>query len=233
MKASVSPNFYRVYKLGEWGKPEVQRPYMYNFEREVHVEPTKLNLKLPILLSFDFNVDPFVCVSAQQWWDIEGHHFHFIDEFVIHSGDIVTMCDKIKTFYPKDTHYHFEITGDATGRKRDVTQLANLHAWAQIAKEFNISLHSTRLKVPRSNPSVRDNRFLCNAIWAQHSDVVIGDKMTYTINELEYTEVTPEGDIIKKNRMKEEQRSDALDCVRYMFNTFMPDFISNNTKYTK
>ena len=57
--------------------------------------------------------------------------------------------------------------------------------------------------------------------------------MSRTINELEYTEVSPEGDILKKNRDKLEQRSDFLDTVRYMFNTFIPDFINNNTKYTK
>ncbi|MDX1373377.1 MAG: hypothetical protein R3321_12960, partial [Nitrososphaeraceae archaeon] len=64
-------------------------------------------------------------------------------------------------------------------------------------------------------------------------DVLVSDKMNVTINELEYTEVSPEGDILKKNRDREEQRSDALDCARYMFNTFVNDFITNSNKYIK
>lgn len=230
---TIDPNQYRIYVLAGWGKPEVERPYMYNFSYDKHVGETKLIQHQPVILSFDFNIDPFVCLAFHVFRDKDGHHVHGLREFVIKVGDIKQMCDLIKVSIPKEYHPHFIITGDATGRKRDVTQRNNMDAWQQIMKELGIVKGSSRMKVPISNPIVKQNRHLCNAILAQHPDVKINPDMAVTINELLYTEVDEEGNIKKKNRKREEQRSDALDCTRYLFNSFMKDFISTPSKYIK
>jgi hypothetical protein len=42
---------------------------------------------------------------------------------------------------------------------------------------------------------------------------------------MQYVESDEEGNLIKTNRQKQHQRSDALDTFRYLCNTYLPDFI--------
>jgi phage terminase large subunit len=50
LKAKVNPNYYRIYVLGEWGREEVNRPFMYNFNMDSHVGETKVN-DTPLIFS--------------------------------------------------------------------------------------------------------------------------------------------------------------------------------------
>jgi hypothetical protein len=55
--------------------------------------------------------------------------------------------------------------------------------------------------------------------------------MKLLINEIQFTEADEEGGINKKSRAKESQRADALDCGRYAFSTWLPDFVDRPQKY--
>lgn len=237
-KGKVDENFYRVYVLGMWGKAEIERPYMYNFQRSQHVGKLSLDTGKQVILSFDFNIEPFVVLMVQIWRD-KSHHVHFLKEFVSNSGDIDQKITDIERYLK--THYGEEqankmlttcfITGDATGAARRVGMKHNQDAWMQICKRLHIPARSRRLKVPKANPSVSENRFLCNSVLARHPDVQFDEEMSLTINEMVHTEANEEGGIKKKDRNKEEQRSDAVDCVRYTFNAFLKDFNKNPKKY--
>ena len=77
LKALVNPNLYRVYYLAEWGKEEVQRPYVYNFNKERTVSGEAIfRPELPVSFSLDFNVEPFVCLCAHIWNNAKGMHYH-------------------------------------------------------------------------------------------------------------------------------------------------------------
>ena len=76
----------------------------------------------------------------------------------------------------------------------------------------------------RANPSVKENRHLVNAICAFHPDLKIHPDCKKLLYDLQFVEADEEGDIIKKNRNKEEQRADALDTFRYQCNTHLADF---------
>lgn len=238
-KGEINENFYRVYVLGEWGKPEVERPYMYNFSRNKHVGATEFDTTKQVILSFDFNLEPFVVLACQAWRDKDGHHLHIIKEFVSNSSDIEAKLQEIEDYFR--THYGHEVankimsncivTGDATGTRRQVGMKNNEHAWRQITKRLGINPRSKRFMVPRHNPRVSDNRFLCNAILARHPDVVFDETCKHTINEMVHTEADEEGNIKKKDRNQEAQRADALDCYRYICNAFLRDFNDHPAKY--
>ena len=87
------------------------------------------------------------------------------------------------------------------------------------------------MKVPKSNPSVKSNRELCNFILYGHKDVKVNPRCKTLIYELKFTEADSEGGIAKKNRAKLEQRADALDTWRYVANTYLGDFIQKPGKY--
>lgn len=229
---SISPNNYRVYALGEWGMPEVQRPYVYNFnqQRTISTE-AKFNPALPIHFSIDFNVEPFVCICAHIWGDSNGMHYHIFKELVIEkNGDVYKMLELIAATFTLQQLAMAVFTGDAMQRKREITQRNNLDAWRIIDAQLKLG---RRLMVPRANPSVKDNRHLVNAICAFHPDLKINPECKKLIYDLQFVEADEQGDIIKRNRNKEEQRSDALDTFRYQCNTHLRDFYERMRHYGK
>lgn len=223
-KASLNPNMYRIYYLGEWGREEVQRPFAYNFKVDKHVKATAVfNPHLPVYFSIDFNVEPFVCLAAHIWRDGQGDHLHFFREIIIEkNGDVHEMCDRLLDTFGMGVMANCIFTGDATSRKKEVTQRNNIDAWTIINSRFKLG---QRLKLPRANPRVAETRHLLNTILAFHPDVQFNPEMKRTIFELQYSEVDEEGEPIKKNRNDEKQRMDALDDVRYMVNSFLRSYL--------
>jgi len=223
-KASVSPNLYRIYYLGEWGKEDVKRPYCYNFNLDKHVSTTAIyQPNQPIIFSLDFNVEPFVCVASHQWRDNTGEHKHFFKELVIeNNGDVPEMCDLLEKNFGRLALANALFTGDAMQRKREITQRDNIDAWRIIDRRFNLG---KRLKVPRANPSVKENRFLMNTLLSFHPDFKFNPEMKLSIFQMQFTEVDEEGAMIKKSRADEKQRADALDAIRYDCNVFLHDYL--------
>lgn len=224
-KASLNPNMYRIYYLGEWGREEVQRPFAYNFKIDKHVKATAVfNANLPVYFSIDFNVEPFVCLAAHIWRDGQGDHLHFFREIIIEkNGDVHEMCDRLLDTFGMAVMANCIFTGDATSRKKEVTQRNNIDAWTIINSRFRLG---QRLKLPNANPRVAETRHLLNTILAFHPDVQFNPEMKRTIFELQYSEVDEQGEPIKKNRNDEKQRMDALDDVRYMVNSFLRPYLN-------
>lgn len=231
LKATVNPNFYRIYMLGEWGKPEVKSPFMYNFDSAKHV--SELVLKdIPIRFSLDFNFDPFVCLALQIWTDSKGHHIHFIREHALHNRGVKEMIELLKGTYTPQQLANCFFTGDATQRKSSVEQTIksgqNIHAWRQLDEAFNLG---KRLQTPRANPNVKESRNFCNTVLSLHPDLKISADMKGTINELLFTEADEEGNVMKKDRSKMDQRFDYGDAFRYALHTWVGDFVENIRKY--
>lgn len=223
LKASVSPNLYRIYYLGDWGKEDVERPWCHNFDREKHVsELAVFNPNLPVYFSLDFNVEPFVCGAYHIWTDAKGMHFHNFDEIVIEkNGSIPVMCDMLENTYGIKVMANAIFTGDAMQRKREIVHRDNINAWLMIDERFRLG---KRLKVPKANPSVKENRHLVNIIMAFHPDLIINPKCKKLIYDMQFVESDADGNIVKKDRNKQEQRSDSLDQFRYVCASFLADF---------
>jgi hypothetical protein len=223
-KASVSPNLYRIYYKGEWGKEDIERRYCQNFKQDKHVSGNAVyNPQIPIIFSLDFNVEPFVCLCSHIWVDTKGMHFHVFKELVIEkNGDVIAMCDLIEQTFGLKVLASAWFTGDAMQRKREITQQDNIDAWRMIDTRFRLG---SRLKVPTANPRVKENRHLLNCIHAFHPDAIVHPDCKGLIYDFQFVEATEEGDIVKKDRNKLAQRSDYLDAYRYLCNSFLYSFL--------
>lgn len=222
-KASLSPNLYRIYYLGEWGREDIESPYCINFKPEKHVSGlAQFRPDLPVIFSLDFNVEPFVCIASHIWVDINGPHCHVFDEIVIEkNGSVPVMCDKLMDIFGPQVMANALFTGDAMQRKREIVQRDNIDAWRMIEQRFHLG---KRLMVPNANPSVKENRHLVNAVMAYHPDFKINPECTKLIYDCQFAEADADGNLVKKDRNKEAQRLDSLDCSRYLLNTFLRDF---------
>ena len=231
LKAKVNPNYYRIYVLGQWGREDTEKPFIYNFNRDKHTGKVA-RVDKELRFSTDFNFNPFVTIVGQAWFDKDGHHIRILKEHAMVNKGVLDKIELIKNSYTQKDLATCLWTGDATQRKRTVEQNIvngkNLHAWEQIDRAFNLR---RRLQVPNVNPNVSTSRDVCNFIFALHPDIIIDEGCTLLINEILYTEADDEGKINKKNRNKESQKADALDCLRYYFNTWCPDIMQRPEKY--
>lgn len=203
-----------VFVNGDWDVMAVERPFAYAFNKIKTVRGgLKENPNEPILLSFDFNVDPITCVAGQSW----GNTIHILREFRLRNSDIYALCEAIKVAFGERL---FIVTGDASGGNRSAMTKGALNFY-QIIKE-ELGLPKSAFKVPSVNPSIKNSRVLCNSMLEKHPGLFIDGSCQFLIHDLQTVETTATGDIEKT---KNAQATHLLDCFRYYLFTFHHDFI--------
>lgn len=191
-------------------------PFAYAFSEEKHVGSCSFNPQKELLLSFDFNVDPITCVAAQHYDNI----MRFVNEFRLSNSDIYELCDRIKACYPNAL---FIVTGDASGHNRSALAKGNINYYTVIQQMLGLT--GNQMQQPGVNPSVADNRVLCNSVLQNYNVIIDKENCPHLIEDLKYVEVDNHGDI-KKDRTAEFKKADELDCFRYMLNTHLGWFIN-------
>lgn len=206
---------------GDWTAFAVDKPYLYKFAIDKHVKPIyKPNLHLPILTSFDFNVEPMTALIGQKESEMVGYVF---DEFEIKTGSTEEMCDIIAPAY-KDWWLNTQVTGDATGRNRQAVTMGNLNHYRVIKDRFKLS--DRDLLVPKQNPSHKDSRVLGNSV-LQHASYFITENCEKTIVDCVNAQVDEFGELVKTK----EKGMHFFDNYRYIYHAWYPDFITKPEKY--
>lgn len=200
-----------------------EKKFLYSFKDDKHVIPQssfRPNPHLPILVSYDFNVEPMTATVSQQvdlWKSV------MFDELKINVGSVEEMNEQILTKY---NGWQIDVTGDATGRNREKVKRGNINAYRQIKDD--LKLKDFNLRVPDSNPAHKDSRQLCNSV-LQNADFFITDNCKVTINDAGSANVDDKGDLIKTVT----QGLHFFDNLRYTIHAFYPDFIKNPNKYRR
>lgn len=208
---------------GDWSAFAVDKPYLYKFSINKHVKPSyNPNRHLPILTSFDFNVEPMTALVGQKEDMMIGHIF---DEFEITTGSTEEMCDLIKADY-KDWYLNTQVTGDATGRNRTSVTIGNLNHYRVIKDRLDLS--DNDLLVPKQNPAHKDSRVLMNSI-LQHAEFYITENCEKTIVDCVHAQVDEFGELVKTK----DQGRHFFDNYRYTGHAFYPDFIKHPEKYRR
>lgn len=215
--ATISPYYYQVYTLGNWGRRQNNAPYAFAFSRAKHLGSTTFSYGHELMLSFDFNRNPITCCVAQQHAQGFGkpYKLNIIEQIKLPSSDIYKLCDYIKLHYPNALYV---VTGDATGRNSSALVQDNINYYTIIKDKLNLS--EGQLKTPSINPTMKENQVLVNAVLANLDvtiDTVLGKDLVF---DLENVKVLADGTIEKRDRNDPAQQADALDCFRYLCNTF-------------
>lgn len=203
-----------VFVNGDWDVVDVQRPFAYAFDKFKTVKPNvEIHPNEPIILSFDFNVDPITCIAGQSF----GNKIRIFREFRLRNSDIFNLCEAIKIEFGER---FFIVTGDASGANRSAMTKGALNYYTIIRDELEIP--KSAFKVPTVNPSIKNSRVLLNSMLQKHNDLVIDSSCQFLIHDLQAVETTPDGDIDKG---KDAKLTHLLDCFRYYIWTFHNDFI--------
>ena len=208
------------------------RLFMHTFSSSIHTySPEKLTIdrRLPLYLSWDFNLDPMTVVIGQF-----GHGWAYIlDEVVLNQGSPEEVCDIIKYKYPG---FRYLVTGDREGYTRQKNTKGNAPMFREICNHLGISFSSSCI-APKSNMSLLDahgkkgSRSLCNSVLSKHPLFAISSACENLVMDLEMARVDRTGQLVK-SRGKEAEFLDCFDCFRYMIHTWFPDWFRNSKQYT-
>jgi hypothetical protein len=199
---------------GDWDAVKsADNPFLHAFDETRHVAQIEYNPNLPIIVSIDFNINPFCALFGQ----VSGRSSWIYDEVAIQKGDLFKMADAIKARIPDNKKGLLKITGDKLGGNGQIALRDHFSNYKQLQQLIGLS--ESQFYLP-ANPTHESSRTDCNMALIQ-KDVKISNRCINLIADCKLVEVNNEGAIVKKNRDKMEQRSDFLDCFRYFINTFV------------
>jgi phage terminase large subunit len=220
---------YRVYVLGEFGRPSVKGQFYKCFSVTKHVKPCSYDPSLPLHISTDQNIVPFYPTGIFQIMDKK---IRMIDQIALESPNNSTegMCNEFINRFPNHEAGLF-VYGDATSRKGDTRSGENDY---QIMLRLLKDYHPV-LRVPKSNPPVAMRGQYINAILDREFEgitIEIDNGCNHMISDLLYGKEAPDGTKLKERAKDKEtgqtyQRfhhfSDILDYL--ICNAFEGDYL--------
>lgn len=231
---SHDPNNYRVYVLGRWGKVVTGQEYYKNFREEDHVSDITFNPRLPLHLTFDFNVVPYIAASVWQIEKIDGKR-HYGMSFP-HVWEVRGIAEIVLT-HPKnsteDLCYEFDekwadkcaqgllIYGDATGRARKTSSKKTDY---MIIDQI-LGRHIVEMRVPRSNPLPQERHTFMNRILYGSLPIkfILDRSMKYCIQDLTHVLEDAERKKVKQkardpiSKQVVEKYGHLSDGIDYLF----------------
>lgn len=206
---------------GDWTAFAVENAFLYNFKREKHViKSYEPNRHLPLLSTWDFNVEPMTAKIGQR---VNQMKAGFFKEYELSPGSTEEVCDKIIADFPRYIG-NIEITGDASGRGRTAITQGNLNHYRVIRDKFHAS--DKQLLVPGSNLAHKDSRVLCNSV-LQHAEFFMTENCELSIADCFNAQVDEFGEI-KKTK---DQGRHHFDNTRYGIHAWYADFIKHPDRY--
>lgn len=211
-----------------------RNPWAHQYDAIAHQSEEAVKRRgLPVIISIDFNLNPFAVTFSHIWRDAKGLHDHTFDEAAIPSGSIPAMIDLIKLRYNADLHQCI-MTGDYGGNNQQLSLADRASFFKQL--KSGLRLKDKQVVTPRP-PTHYMSRNDVNYIF-YHSkkdipdiDVKVNPKTCPGLcRDLSMVQADAFGEIIKKNRKDVNQQADYLDTYRYKINTFWKKWIEKNQK---
>jgi len=200
---------YMAFVEGDWNiSIKVGGEFYKCFELDSHVTDTEYNPNLPLHISWDDNVNPYLPCGIFQ---IEGKELRMIDEItgVSPNNTVKSVCNEIIRKYNGHKSGMF-VYGDATANKED-TKLEKGYNFYRLIIE-NLRQFNPTSRVLASNPSVVMRGNWINTIFEKNiGDVVvkIGANCKTTINDFVLLKEAADGSKLK------EMETDPKTKVRY------------------
>ncbi|HZF99721.1 MAG TPA: phage terminase large subunit [Chitinophagales bacterium] len=215
--------WYRVFTLGEWGNKLNESPWLYAFDRSVHVrQGLKPDPRLSLDLSWDFNRNPICCTVIQhdpshREGDKTGQ-VRILETIKLPNSGVDEVCQIIRTKYPG---FVYRVTGDYSGDTPNSYYKEHVTNYTLIRKHLRLAQSQVQIE---PNPRLEKNRTLVNVFFQHYSIVIDEDRAKAVIFDCENVQALADGTILKENRKDPAQQADALDTVRYWINRYMKGF---------
>ena len=188
--------------------------WLYDFKRELHLtKGIGIDEYSPLMLCFDFNVDPCTCLVKQTIRDKleNGGGINFIKE-ITNIGGTNQLCHKVRNYL--DSLKFFKgaiwVTGDSSGSKRDTR--GNTTDYEVIRKELGIPF-SRFIDTRKQNPNLSYSRDLVNTAFYNNLIYIDSDNCPILARDCSIAKPKEGGDNLIKDRGL--NKLDSFDAMRY------------------
>lgn len=210
---------------GDWNsKPKSGSEFFKEFNHEIHVSKTHYDPSLPLHITFDENVHPYVTCEVwqiQQWGSVR--HVVQLDEICKPppSNSRKKVCEAFSEKFRHHTSGVF-VYGDATSQKKDTAKEYGDNFFTDIVlflKKFN-----PVLRVPPINPSVASSGGFINIILEKNYrniKIIIDPICKLSISDYAYAQEDANGGVLKKRitnpetGISYEKNGHHCDALRY------------------
>jgi len=213
---------YEVFVEGNWDLQERTGAEFYKyFVLDKHVANCVYNPSLPLHISWDENVNPYLPCGIFQ---IQGKELRMIDEIlgINPKNTIRDVCNEFKFRYPHHNAGLF-IYGDATSQKEDVKQEKGHNFFKLI--QIQLENYKPVMRIGKSNPSIimRGN-FINTILFSNFGDIeiLIGANCKTAIQDFTNTKEASDG---TKDKTKVKDAKSGISYQMYGHLSDLTDYI--------
>lgn len=213
---------YEVFVNGNWDLQLKTGGEFYKcFELDKHVGQTRYDPSLPLHISWDDNVNPYLPCGIFQ---IHGKELRMIDEIagVTPNNTVKAVCNEIIRKYNSHSSGMF-VYGDATAEKED-TKLEKGHSFYRLIMG-NLTHFKPTLRILKSNPSVVMRGNWINTILEKELHgvkLIIDESCKKAINDFVMTKESADG---SKNKEMETDPKTKVRFQKYGHFSDLTDYI--------
>lgn len=222
----LRPDFYKVYALAEWGVITTGLEFFSSFNTVKHTGNVSYNPELPIHISVDSNVLPYITITYWQLDTSEGSHIMQIGETLAESPNntvrksAVLVADRLRELGADKVFIH----GDASTRAAnniDDEKRSFLDLFIDTLQKNGITVED---KVSKKNPSVAMSGEFINAIFDEilpDLKITISENCHTSIDDYASVQKDKNGAILKarlklKSGQSYEEKGHISDTMRYL-----------------
>lgn len=164
----TNPYYYLVFTKGLWGRRQSGGEAYKCYVPTKHIGMIKYNADLPLHLTFDFNVNPYMSASV---WQVDGKKADKINEIILSHPRNTTLavCSEFERIYPGHEAGLF-IYGDPSGLKQSTAAETTVRVKEKDYSEYTRILSALKkyhpsLRVSRVYPPVTSRINFINTIF--------------------------------------------------------------------
>jgi len=206
LKDTYDEKLLQQYLLGEFVNVNGSAVY-HQFDRDVHVcDNIAINPSLPLIISFDFNINPYNAIYLIQV--IDGK-VTIIDNAILKGKPLVDSLDYLKSKFAHLGASLFSATiyGDAAGKARS-------QGTAQTNYDLIRDAGFHKMKIKTANPRIQDRNNAFNSMLrngAGSVNIAICSRNQELITDLEQMSYNDKGEVDKSN----QDLTHSVDSVGY------------------
>ena len=237
----TSPYYYSVYTLGLWGNKEVGARFYKTFSLDV-VKPLEYNDRLPLHISLDENVNPYLTLTVHQVETLPDGTIEArqINEICLKNpkNTLRATCEEFSRIYSSHKEGLF-IYGDRTSKKQD-TKLEKGENFFTLAMNY-LKDYRPVLRLPSRNPGVKSRGEFISEVFAGKVEgvrIYIDENCTNSVADYLYLKEGADG-LKHKEKVKDKDSgvryelyghtSDANDYLHIeIFKPSFDRFINSN-----
>ena len=224
------PDYYQVYALGEWGHLRTGAEFFPSFNRGVVCGKFKYNPELPIHISMDSNVLPYVTTTffQKEYKHDDVQQVTQIDELPIESpNNSARKAAKVIAVRLREYGYADKVYlhGDASGKAANTIDDNNRSFFDLVIDELEHEGFEVVDCIGNKNPSVATTGEFINAVWdgrVPGVSIRIDNDCTTSIDDYQAVQKDENGAISKQKvtnpvtKQKYEAQGHVSDTLRYI-----------------